>query len=119
MRRILIPITGDDIAPRFDQALEVLITEMNEGGGPGPEKTIILNRASGEALCNLILTQNISVVVCCGIEEEHYEYLKWKGVEVFDSVAGPYSAALRRLADGRLCCGDVLLERKIDGYVFE
>lgn len=119
MKRVLIPLTGDDVAPRFDQALEALIAEIDDRGGIGPEKTIILNRASGEALCNLVLTQSITTLICCGIEEEHYQYLTWKGMEVFDSVAGPYSAALAKLAQGELQSGDILLEREVEGCVNE
>jgi predicted Fe-Mo cluster-binding NifX family protein len=115
MKRVLIPLTGDDIAPRFDQALEALIVEIDDQHRIGQERTIILSRASSEALCNLILTQGITTVVCCGIEDEHFQYLTWKGMEIFDSVAGPYSAAVDRLADGALRSGDILLERRVGG----
>jgi predicted Fe-Mo cluster-binding NifX family protein len=115
MKRILIPLTGDDVAPRFDQALEALIVEIDDQGLIGQEKTIILNRASSEALCNLILTQGITTVICCGIEDEHFQYLTWKGMEVIDSVAGPSAAAVAALAEGALRSGDILLERRVGG----
>ncbi|MEW6352448.1 MAG: dinitrogenase iron-molybdenum cofactor biosynthesis protein [Thermodesulfobacteriota bacterium] len=111
MRKVLIALAGDDVAPRFDLALEALVAGIDEHGAIRDERTIILNEASAESLCNLILSQAAEVVVCCGIQEEHYQYLTWKKVQVYDSVAGPAAEVLRRLADGTLRSGDILLEK--------
>jgi predicted Fe-Mo cluster-binding NifX family protein len=108
--KILIPLLGDDVAPRFDLAPEALIAVIRADGTVIEDRTIILTHASAEALCNLILTEKVDMVVCCGIEEEYYEYLCWKKVKVIDSVIGPYTRVLERARSGDITEGDVLIE---------
>jgi predicted Fe-Mo cluster-binding NifX family protein len=110
--KVLIPLMGDDIAPRFDLAPEAIIASMEPTGVVRVEKSIVLSHASAEALCRLIMTEKVDMVVCCAIEEEYYQYLIWKKIEVVDSVAGPYSKALERLERGKIANGDILLDRK-------
>jgi predicted Fe-Mo cluster-binding NifX family protein len=105
--KILIPLYGDDVSPRFDLATEVLMAVMDPGGERIEERMVVLPEASAEKLCHLVLTENITVVICGGIEEEYYQYLKWKRVRVLDAVAGAYQSALKRFAEGRLQPGDI------------
>jgi hypothetical protein len=88
--KILIPLSGDDVAE---------------------ERTIILSEASAEALCHLTLAEKVDTVVCCGIEEEYYQYLTWKQVKVVDSVIGSYVRILEKLKKGTIHSGDILLDR--------
>ncbi|MBI5572490.1 MAG: dinitrogenase iron-molybdenum cofactor biosynthesis protein [Desulfomonile tiedjei] len=108
----MIPLSGDDVAPRFDLAPEALVAVIRGDGAVVEEKTIILPHASAEALCNLILTEKVDMVVCCGLEEEYYQYLCWKKVKVIDSVVGPYTRVLDRLSQGNLASGDILLDAR-------
>lgn len=109
--KVLIPLLGDDVAPRFDLAPEALIVVLRADGSLAEERTLILSEASPEALCHLILTEKVDTVVCCGIEDEYYQYLTWKKVTVVDSVIGPSAKVLEKVADGTLHEGDILLER--------
>jgi len=109
LKKVLIPLYGDDVAPRFDLAPEVLIALLDEEGRVTDERTIVLPKASAEALCRLILDEKVETVVCGGIEDEYYQYLTWKKVRVLDSVIGDYGAVLRRLGEGSLREGDVLM----------
>jgi len=109
--KVLIPLLGDDVAPRFDLAPEAVIAYVGPDGLIGEERTIILSEASAEALCHLILTEKVDTVVCCGIEDQYYEYLIWKKVKVFDSVMGPYMKVFDKLRHGTLQSGDILLQR--------
>lgn len=102
MTRILIPLVGDDVAPRFDLAPEALIAVCASGTAPAVEKSIVLAQASAETLCRLIMTERIDVVVCCAIEEEYYQYLSWKKVKVVDSVMGSYLDVLEQIQMGSL-----------------
>ncbi len=43
--RVLIPLVGDDIAPRFDLAQEALIVAVEPQGRVSVEKSIILSHA--------------------------------------------------------------------------
>lgn len=107
-RKALVPISGDEIAPRFDLASEVVIAAGLEEEGRWEEKIVVLPRASAEQLCELVLAEGAEAVICGGIEEEHYQYLAWKRVEVLDSVIGPWTAALERYRRGELKAGDIL-----------
>ena len=65
-------------------------------------KTVVLPQASVEDLCHLVLSEEVTDLICGGIEEEYYQYLNWKKVRVFDSVMGPYEEALEEFRQGRL-----------------
>lgn len=110
--RALIPLVGDDVAPRFDLAPEALIVAIKPDGRARVEKSIVLPQASAEALCGLIILEKVDVVICCAIEEEYYQYLTWKKVKVIDSVMGPYSDVLERVAQGTIPDEEILVGRK-------
>ena len=107
-QKILIPLYADQVAPRFDLATEVTIVSMADDGRPTEKKTVVLPRASAEQLCHLILLEKISTVVCGGIEDEYYQYLKWKNVTVLDSVIGSYKKVIKELESGTLQAGDIV-----------
>ncbi len=105
--KILIPLSGDDVAPRFDLAPEAFVAVIRSDGSVTEERTIILPEASAEALCHLILAEKVDLVVCCGIEDEYYQYLKWKKVRIIDSEMGPYSGVLDKVARGTISDGEI------------
>jgi predicted Fe-Mo cluster-binding NifX family protein len=92
--KILVTIQKDEVAPRFDQSSEILITETEAGKITGEPRIILLPGTSGEDICGIAIKENISLVICGGIEETHYQYLKWKKIKVVDGVIGPYEQAL-------------------------
>jgi hypothetical protein len=108
MKKILIVLYGNDVAPRFDLATEVLIVCIGPDGKVVDEKTLVLPQASAERLCHMVLTEGIQTVVCGGIEEEYHQYLVWKKANVFDSVIGPSDKVLERILEGTLKAGDIL-----------
>jgi hypothetical protein len=55
---------------------------------------MVLPQASAEKLCHMIITEDIQAVICGGIEEEYYDYLCWKRIDVMDSVIGRSAMAL-------------------------
>ena len=109
-QKVLITLHGNDVASRFDLATEVLIASLDSDGKVVEEKTMVLPQASAEKLCHLILTEEIQVVICGGVEEEYHQYLTWKRVTVMDSIIGPYQRVLARLGEGSLKTGDILIE---------
>jgi predicted Fe-Mo cluster-binding NifX family protein len=111
MKKALIALHGNDVAPRFDLATEVMIASFAPDGSVEEDNIVVLPQASAEKLCHMILTEDIQTVVCGGIEEEYYQYLTWKRVKVLDSVMGPYELALERLREGVLQPGDILFDR--------
>ena len=106
--KVLIPLYGNDVAPRFDLTTEVLIAVGDEESGKREQKIVVLSQASSEQLCQMVLTEGANAVICNGIEEEHYQYLVWKRVMVLDSVIGPWEKALERFFKGSLQSGDIL-----------
>ncbi|MFZ0927308.1 MAG: hypothetical protein WAN11_01830 [Syntrophobacteraceae bacterium] len=112
MKKVLIVLDGDDIAPRFDLTLEVLIVSLGKDGKPAGKSDIVLARPSVEALCRVVTDENVHTVICGGIEKEHIQYLRWKNVEVIHSVIGPAKVALSRFRKGGLKSGDILLKER-------
>jgi predicted Fe-Mo cluster-binding NifX family protein len=108
--KVLICLYGNEVSPRFDLTREVLIAVIESDSAIRGEKEVVLPQASVDMLCHMILTEGIQVVICGGIEEEYYQYLKWKNVKVLDSVIGDCKTVLQRLAHGRLKSGDILAE---------
>ena len=106
-RKVLITLQGNAVAPRFDMATEVLIAAIGPDGSVQEEKTMVLPQASAEKLCHMIITEDIQTVICGGIEEEYYQYLCWKRVEVMDSVIADYGTALEKYGRGELKPGSI------------
>ncbi|MDY0131790.1 MAG: hypothetical protein RBR53_03890 [Desulforegulaceae bacterium] len=113
--KIIIPISGNEIAPRFDLATEVLILFKEKGEEKPEEKIIVLPQASADKLCHLILTGGIETLICCGIEDEFYQYLNWKKIKIIENVAGSFRKASKRFFNGKLKNGDILLKKRIEG----
>ena len=109
--KVLITIWLDDVAPRFDLTSEVLIATPGSNGAVEKRKILVLPSVSAEDLCQLILSENVEVVICGGIEDEYYQYLGWKKVQVIDSVIGPFERALELAATNSLEAGAILFER--------
>ncbi len=112
MTKILIPIFGNDISPRFDLTAEVYIVTIDANGQYQDERIVVLPQISAEQLCHLILTENVKVVICGGIEDEYYQYLLWKRIKVYDSIIGPWNTAVSRFLDNALHPGDILNDQK-------
>jgi len=106
--KILFTLQGDMIAPRFDLATEVHIVNLTEGRVIEPTRSLLLPGPSVDELCGLILRENISILVCGGIENEQYQFLVWKKVKVFDRVIGNIHDSLRLFLTGRLEVGMVV-----------
>ena len=110
-KRILVTLHRDEVAPRFDLCAEVLLVAVDAEGGELKRQDLVLAHSSADDLCDLILDREVSVVITGGIEEEHYHYLRWKRVDVIDSVAGLAEEALARYLRGELMSGDILFPR--------
>ena len=106
--KVFVPLFGEEVAPRFDLATEVLLAECSEDGRQINERVLMLPNPSAERLCQMILSEGIDVVICGGIEQEFYDYLTWKQIQVIDNVIGPSRMAFQRLGKGRLMSGDIL-----------
>lgn len=125
----LITICRDEIAPRFDMTAEVVLTRFSgdmaeqtaensggnvEAGLGSDDKHLVLARVSSEELCDLITGSGVSVVVCGGIEENYYHYLRWKRIEVISDVMGKVADVLPRLVAGNLQSGDCLYPQVLE-----
>ncbi|MBS3754506.1 MAG: hypothetical protein KGY56_02275 [Desulfobacterales bacterium] len=107
-QKILIPLYGREVAPRFDLAAEAVFVTLNTDQHDRQEKLVVLPQVSAEKLCHMILTEGMDTVICGGIEEEYYQYLTWKRIAVYDGVIGPWEKALERLICGALRSGDII-----------
>jgi len=110
--KILIPIFGNDVSPRFDLSAEVYIATLDAHSQYLDTRIVVLPQISAEQLCHLILTENVNVVICGGIEDEYYQYLNWKRITVYDSVIGPWEAAISAYIAKNIQSGDILPNQK-------
>jgi predicted Fe-Mo cluster-binding NifX family protein len=106
--KILIAIQKNEVAPRFDQTAEILVIELDDDNTMGDPRLVLLPGISGEDICSLAIKENVSLVICGGIEETYYQYLTWKKIKVVDGVIGPYQRALDFLAANTLKPGIIL-----------
>jgi predicted Fe-Mo cluster-binding NifX family protein len=106
--KILITAQGDFVAQRFDLTAEVVLATVDNSELVGKPRTIIMDRPSPEDLSNMIMEENISVVICGGIEDRHYQFLTWKKIRVIDYVIGDHETALKKFLAGKLQPGDLL-----------
>jgi hypothetical protein len=106
--KILITTSAHSVAHRFDLASEALIAYHDGHEVVDEPRTIIMSRPSAEELLDLIIREDISMVICGGIEERHYKFLTWKKIIVLDSVIGDFSTALQLAGRGELSAGVIL-----------
>lgn len=106
--KILITAQGDFVAQRFDLTAEVVLAIVENGELAGKPRTIIMDRPSPEDLSNMIMEEDISVVICGGIEDRHYQFLTWKKIRVIDYIIGDHDSVLKKYLAGSLQPGDVL-----------
>lgn len=108
MSKLLMPIQGDFVAPRFDLATELILASFDAGGLSEDHKRIIMEKPSDEELCHMVVDLHISHVVCGGIEEMYYNFLVWKKVVVIDSVIGHWQEAMNKVIDESLESREIL-----------
>ncbi|CCO23299.1 NifB/NifX family molybdenum-iron cluster-binding protein [Maridesulfovibrio hydrothermalis] len=102
--RLLIPLFNDDVAPRFDLATDVMLVKISSDNKLH-ERIIVLPQASADDLCALATSDNTHAVICGGIDDEHYQYLVWKGIKILDDVIGPVEKVLAAYKTGKLTAG--------------
>jgi predicted Fe-Mo cluster-binding NifX family protein len=112
MKKVLLVLEGNYVAPRFDFAPEVLILSSGADSKLDETKTIVLPRPSAEMVCHVATSENVQTVVCGGIEEEYLQYFAWKKMEVIHSVIGLTEDVIERFRKGDLKPGDILFKRK-------
>jgi hypothetical protein len=115
IHKITIPLYFEEVAPRFDLATEVLIVLVSKEKRVEEKKTLVLPRSSADDLCHILISENSSTLICGAIEDEYYEFLKWKKIEIFDSVAGNWSVVFQHWLNNALSSGDILERRMIEG----
>ncbi len=115
IKKILIPISGNDVAPRFDLATEVLIFILSKEHQIQEERTVVLPGPSAEKLCHLILTENIHILICGAIEDEFYQFLRWKKITLFDAVISSWQDAFNACIADTLTPEAILYPRMVEG----
>ncbi len=106
--KIMITIRGDFVAPRFDLSSEVIVATCYDGQLLEEPHSIIISNVTAEKICDLALKENVSTVICGGIEEQHFQFLNWKKITIFDSVIGPYIEILQLSMNDTLESGCIL-----------
>ena len=108
MEKILLPLFNNELAPRFDLAVDVLIlsvTRETSVMGKIQEKVTVLETPSGEAMCRLAVTEGVQTVITAGIEKEFFDFLEWKGIRVVDNICGQVDTIIEAHLGGKLAQG--------------
>ncbi len=105
--KIMISTRGDFVSPRFDLSSEVVIATCYDHQLMEEPRSLILSDISAEVLCDLALKEDVALVVCGGIEDEHYKFLIWKKIKVIDAVIGPYADVLQLAMNNELQSGTI------------
>lgn len=105
---VLVTLHRGAVSPRFDHTSEVWLGRVDASGALVRSRNMLLANASVEDLCRIILAENVTTVVCCGIEQQYYDYLAWKRIRVLDGVVGGRDAVVAALVDGTLEAGAIL-----------
>jgi predicted Fe-Mo cluster-binding NifX family protein len=106
--KVMITTSGDFVSPRFDLSAEVIIATFYDQQLMEEPRSLLLSEVSAERVCDLALKEEVAVVICGGIEKEHYQFLTWKKIAVIDSVIGPYIDVLQLVMDNSLKAGTIL-----------
>lgn len=106
--KVMVAIANSDVAPRFDLAVEAVIAEIAEGAVEAEPRIIVLSEASADELCALAVREGVEAMICGGIDDVHYEYLRWKNIRVIDNVIGTYELALQVFARDELSSDAIL-----------
>ena len=106
--KILFTVQDNSIAPRFDQATEVIIVDHDGTKEVTEPRTIILPHRSAEELSDLIVKEGVQSVVCGGIEDSFHKFFLWKKITVIDGVIGSHAEAMVKVAAGELRPGMIL-----------
>lgn len=109
--KLLITLRNNDIAPRFDLTTEVLIARIAGGKVSGTPRTILLPGPSSDEVCSLAIKEEISLLICGGIEDTHFQYLTWKKIKVIDRIIGPAKEALAMAMAKNLQPGAIIRTR--------
>lgn len=119
IHKIAIPLYHEEVASRFDLATEVLIMILSKNNLAEKKieekKTIVLARSSADDLCHLILSESINTLICGAIEDEYFQFLKWKKIDIYDSIVGKWSEAFDCWIKKTLKSGDILSKCLMDG----
>lgn len=106
--KIMITIRGDFVSPRFDMSQEVMIATFYDQQLLEEPHSLVFSSVSGELLCDLALKEDVDFIVCGGIEKQHYDFLTWKKITVFDSVIGSHADVLQLAMNSTLTPGTIL-----------
>ncbi len=106
--KILLTVQDNSIAPRFDQATEVIIVDHDGTQEVAEPRTIILPHRSAEELSDLIVKEGVQCVVCGGIEDSFHKFFLWKKITIIDGVIGSYVEAMDKAVAGELRSGTIL-----------
>ncbi len=115
LTRVMITLHEKEVAPRFDLSSEVMLAIVSSDNIVEEQKTIALPRASAEDLCQWILTQGVTVLICGAIEDEYYQFLKWKKLSIFDNISGDWHRAFDSFLKNCLHTGDNFSIKTIQG----
>ena len=106
--KIMVTVRGDFVSPRFDMSSEVIIATCYDGKMLEEPRALILSNVSAEVICDLAIREGVGMVICGGIEEQHFQFFTWKNITVYDGVIGQHAPVLEMALNDTLESGIIL-----------
>ena len=86
--RIAIPLFGDQVAPRFRYADQLLLVELGHGEEPLAVDVLTLERLSWNERLSRLAEERVSVLLCGGFERCYLPLAESHGITVEWGLAG-------------------------------
>ena len=98
---IAVPVYGDEVAPRFGEAAELMVAQTREGQIHSMRRILLETREEGK-IWSLVLSLRPHAVICGGIRRSLQRLLEREHIAVFWGVIGHAEDALNLYLAGRL-----------------
>lgn len=97
--RCVVPVFGQDVAPRYDVAALFLVFDV-KAGQVSPGSALNTSGLEGEARLAILRNAGAEVLLCGGIRRFDLFRLHAEGIRVVPGLRGPVEAVVRAFAKG-------------------
>lgn len=99
---LAIPLFGDDLAPRFCAADELLVVEVSDGGVAASVRRTSLGGLSWVGRLDQIAALGGTVMLCCGFNKGFLAHAEQRGIQVIWGLAGEARVVVEAYLEGDL-----------------
>jgi len=102
MEVLAVPLFGDEVAPRFCAADEVLVVEIGEGGAAEKARRLSLKGLPWSTRLDRVAAEGVTILLCCGFNRRFLARAESLGMRVIWGLAGTASELVTAHLSGDL-----------------